>query len=325
MTNQKRAFTTDTVCATLPGEKELQRILSPQEYHVMRQSGTERPFANEYWDNKAEGIYVDRISKTPLFSSKDKFDSGTGWPSFTAPLNEASISSRPDLSHGMARTEVRSPASDSHLGHLFHDGPGPTGKRYCINSASLRFVPRQKLAEEGYGEFLPLFDSEPDAAPAASLHSETAVFGAGCFWGVEEAFRKTAGVIKTTVGYSGGTAPKPSYEQVCTGNTGHAEVVRVEFDPVKISYRRLLDVFWSIHNPTTPNRQGPDIGNQYRSVIFFSSSAQQDAAQASMKDLEKSGRFKDPIVTAIVPAAEFYSAEEYHQQYLAKRGVRACG
>ncbi len=153
---------------------------------------------------------------------------------------------------------------------------------------------------------------------------EKATFGAGCFWGVEEAFRQTPGVTSTAVGYAGGTLKNPTYEPVCTGRTGHAEVVQVEFDPEQISYEQLLQVFWENHNPTQLNRQGPDIGTQYRSAIFYHSPEQQATAEASKQQLEASGQFNRPIVTQIEAASEFYMAEEYHQQYLAKRGVRSC-
>ncbi|HOQ19281.1 MAG: peptide-methionine (S)-S-oxide reductase MsrA [Methanothermobacter thermautotrophicus] len=153
---------------------------------------------------------------------------------------------------------------------------------------------------------------------------EKATFGAGCFWGVEDAFRKVKGVVSTRVGYMGGHLENPTYEDVCTGLTGHAEVVEVTFDPDVVGYRDLLDVFWSIHDPTTLNRQGPDVGEQYRSVIFYHSDEQRRAAIESRRRLEESGRFRDRIVTAIEPAGTFYEAEEYHQQYLEKNPQRRC-
>lgn len=149
---------------------------------------------------------------------------------------------------------------------------------------------------------------------------EKATFAAGCFWGVEAAFRRVEGVISTTVGYTGGWLESPTYEDVCTGTTGHAEAVLVEFDPSRVSYEDLLEVFWSIHDPTTPNRQGPDIGPQYRSAIFYHTPEQEAAARAAKANLERSGRFTRPIVTEIVPASTFYPAEEYHQRYYEKRG-----
>ncbi len=151
-----------------------------------------------------------------------------------------------------------------------------------------------------------------------------AMFGAGCFWGVEEAFRRMPGVTDTQVGYAGGMTSNPSYEDVCTDRTGHAEVVRVEYDPEKIGYEELLEAFWSLHDPTTLNRQGPDVGTQYRSAIFTTTPEQEEAARASKAEQEASGRYRRPIVTEIVPAPAFYRAEEYHQQYLAKRKMASC-
>ena len=153
---------------------------------------------------------------------------------------------------------------------------------------------------------------------------QKAIFGAGCFWGVELTFSKIAGVESTAVGYCGGSVPNPTYEIVCTGQSGHAEVVLVEFDPDKVSYNNLLDAFWSLHDPTTLNRQGPDIGTQYRSAIFFQDENQAVAARAFRDKLQQSGRFKNDIVTEIVPTAEFYRAEEYHQKYLEARGLGNC-
>jgi len=153
---------------------------------------------------------------------------------------------------------------------------------------------------------------------------EKATFGAGCFWGVEAAFRKVEGVSDTAVGYEGGGHDSPTYEEVCTDKTGHAEVVQVEFDPARVSYEALLDLFWSLHDPTTLNRQGPDVGTQYRSAVFFHGPEQEAVARASKERLEKSGRFDRPIVTEIVPASSFWPAEEHHQRYLEKRGLAAC-
>jgi peptide-methionine (S)-S-oxide reductase len=153
---------------------------------------------------------------------------------------------------------------------------------------------------------------------------EKATFGAGCFWGVEATFRQIEGVTATAVGYSGGTTENPTYEQVCTDRTGHAEVVQVEYDPARVSYGALLDVFWDAHDPTTLNRQGPDVGRQYRSAIFYHSEQQKAAAEASKQEQDASGRFRLPIVTRIEPAGPFWGAEEYHQQYLEKRGLSSC-
>jgi len=156
------------------------------------------------------------------------------------------------------------------------------------------------------------------------MHTEKATFGAGCFWGVEEMFRNVKGVLSTNVGYAGGTQENPTYQDVCTDKTGHAEVVELEFDPSQVSFDQLLDVFWSNHNPTTLNRQGPDVGTQYRSVIFYHSLEQKSVAAASKEKVEKSGRFNRAIVTQIEPASKFWRAEEYHQRYLQKRGQSHC-
>ena len=153
---------------------------------------------------------------------------------------------------------------------------------------------------------------------------EVATFGAGCFWGVEAAFRRTPGVVDTAVGYSGGHLEKPTYKDVCTDETGHAEVVQVTFDPQKLSYSQLLDVFWKIHDPTQLNRQGPDFGKQYRTAIFFHSPEQEEIARKSKQALEASGKFHRPIATEISPAKTFWRAEEYHQRYLEKRGAESC-
>jgi peptide-methionine (S)-S-oxide reductase len=154
--------------------------------------------------------------------------------------------------------------------------------------------------------------------------TEKATFGAGCFWGVEETFRQVPGVIDAAAGYEGGTLDNPTYRDVCTDRTGHAEVVEIAYDPERVSYDELLNVFWSNHNPTTLNRQGPDVGTQYRSVVFYHTPEQQATAIASKERLEREGRFKRPIVTQIVPASTFYRAEEYHQRYLAKHGLSHC-
>jgi len=160
---------------------------------------------------------------------------------------------------------------------------------------------------------------------SAKQQLETATFGAGCFWGVEEDFRKTPGVVETQVGYAGGSTPNPTYQEVCTDATGHAEVVQVEFDPSKVSFNELLNKFWELHDPTQVDRQGPDCGTQYRSVIFYHSKQQKEAAEKSKKLLEKSGKFGiSKIATQIVAAKTFYKAEGYHQQYLAKRGLKVC-
>ena len=187
--------------------------------------------------------------------------------------------------------------------------------RYCINSAALRFIPVEDMDQAGFGQYLAPFVKA--GLIKAPIH-ETAILAGGCFWGMEEIIRKIPGVVKTTVGYSGGTTQDPTYEDVCTGATGHAEAVRVVFDPARISYETLLDYFFRMHDPTTLNQQHNDVGTQYRSAIFFTSDEQKQAAERVKARWDKSGKFNRPITTEITAATPFYPAEEYHQKYLIK-------
>ena len=282
----------------------LARDLTPEQRRVMLHAATEAPFCGGELSH-GKGTYVSALGGLPLFRGADKFESGTGWPSFTQPIDPAHIIERRDTGGGMVRTEILDARSGGHLGHVFDDGPRPTGKRYCLNAAALVFYPE--------GKPLP-----PESQP---VRREIAYFAGGCFWGIEDLMQRTPGVLEATSGYMGGKTRNPKYEQVSSGDTGHAETVQVEYDANRVSYHQLLERLLGHIDPTTQDRQGPDIGNQYRSVLFVADRAQRQEAEAYLKALQASKRFAGrAIATTVQDAGPFWPAEAYHQDYHERHG-----
>ena len=267
--------------------------LSAEEQRVIENKGTEPPFSGKYYLNKEQGSYLCRRCDAPLFRSSDKFESGTGWPSFDDAI-EAAVKQIPDGDG--RRTEIVCAHCEAHLGHVFFS-EGLTAKnvRHCVNSLSLNFLP------------------EADAA----TRTQKAIFAGGCFWGVEYHFGKIKGVLSAKSGYTGGLTDHPSYKDVCNGKTGHAEAIELEFDPALVSYETLAKLFFEIHDPTQLNRQGPDIGTQYRSAVFYSNEEQKKVVEKLIALLKTKG-FN--VVTSVEKAGPFWEAESYHQDYYQKNG-----
>ena len=260
--------------------------LTPEQYRITRQAGTERAHSSAMCTLFEPGKYACVCCDSLLFDAGEKFNSGTGWPSFTQPIQENAISYRKDDSHGMVRVEVNCNTCDAHLGHVFQDGPEPSGLRYCINAVSLMKI-------------------------ASSERKVT--FGGGCFWCTEAIFQHLKGVSKVESGYSGGDVANPTYREVCSGETGHAEVIEITYDPNQISYEEIVGVHLSTHNPTTLNQQGADHGTQYRSIIFFRDASEKATAERLVVELRE--RIGKRVFTEIKPFVQFYRAEASHQNY----------
>ena len=269
------------------------KTLTSEEERVIVYKGTERPFTGQYNDFTEEGFFNCKRCDAALYKSDDKFDGHCGWPSFD---DEIPGSIKRVLDADGRRTEILCANCGAHLGHIF-EGEQFTDKniRHCVNSISLSFE-AMKIPAENY---------------------ETAYFASGCFWGTQYHFQKKEGVISTEVGYMGGHKENPSYEQVCTGNTGHAETTKVVFDSKKISYKELSKLFFETHDQGQLNRQGPDIGTQYRSVIFYTSENERKTAEKLMDELRKKGF---AVATELTPATTFWIAEDYHQNYYEQKG-----
>ena len=266
--------------------------LTPEEERVIINKGTEAPYTGEYTDNKSEGIYTCKQCDAPLYKSESKFDSNCGWPSFDDEIDGA-VKRIPDADG--RRTEIVCSNCGGHLGHVFL-GEKFTEKntRHCVNSISMNFTSSDKEAI-----------------------SERAIFASGCFWGTEYHFQKVEGVISTKVGYTGGHIENPTYKQVSSGSTGHAEALEVIFNPEKVSFEQLAILYFETHDPSQINRQGPDIGEQYRSEIFYLSEDQKKISEKLIAVL----KYKDiDVVTKLTPAGKFWEAEEYHQDYYNKTG-----
>lgn len=265
--------------------------LTPEERRVIVDKATEAPFSGRYYRHREAGTYRCRQCGAPLYRSEDKFDAGCGWPSFDDEIPGA-VRRTPDPDGH--RTEISCARCGGHLGHVFAgEGFTPKNLRHCVNSLSLEFEP--------------------------ATRSDTAIFAGGCFWGVEHLLAQTPGVLDAESGYTGGTTESPSYEEVCSHRTGHAEAVRVTFDPARISYEQLARLFFEIHDPTQADGQGPDRGDQYRSEIFYRTPEQQQTARRLIDTLRAKGY---DVKTRLTPAGKFWPAENYHQNYYERKGTQ---
>lgn len=296
---------TAIAASTLSTNENTMPDLTPEEARIIIHKGTEAPFSGAYLYNKADGTYACRQCGAALYRSSDKFESGCGWPAFDDAIPGA-VKRVPDADG--RREEILCAACGGHLGHVFEgERLTPKNVRHCVNSLSMSFVPAKGDAEQ--------------QAPATAPGTATAVFAGGCFWGVEDAFSKAPGVLDAVSGYTGGKVENPGYEQVSRGNTGHAEAVRVTYDPARVSYEELARLFFEIHDPTQLNRQGPDIGTQYRSAVFYANEEQKRVAASLIEQLHRKGW---DVATELVPLDVFYPAEDYHQDFTARTGQGAC-
>lgn len=268
--------------------------LTPEEKRVIVDKGTEAPFTGRYYKHSEEGTYRCRQCGAPLYRSADKFDAGCGWPSFD---DEIPGAVRRSTDADGRRTEITCARCGGHLGHVFTgEGFTPKNTRHSVNSVSLDFLPADKTEK-----------------------TDTAIFAGGCFWGVEHLLSQVPGVLDVESGYTGGRTENPTYEEVCSHRTGHAEAVRVVFDPAKVSYERLARLFFEIHDPTQADGQGPDLGDQYRSEVFYDSPEQQAVAEKLIAELRAKGY---DVVTRVTPATTFWPAEGYHQDYYERKGTQ---